>query len=119
MKHVRFVFVALALSGASTAFGAGPSTPADKTPMSPKTRHVSAELKAAKGSLMAAVGACSRPDACDPQAKNSDKDATRLLIQSEDRFMSICQLCATQEQCEAERVIMRAGKRSRGVAPCR
>ena len=119
MKHVMLMSVVLALSVGSGALGADSSAPPPNAAMSPKTRIVSAELMVAKGQLMAAVGACNRPDTCDPMAKNHDREATRLLLQAEDRFMSLCETCSTHDLCDAERVKMRDGKRSRGVAPCR
>ena len=119
MKRARFIPALLVLVVATLASAAGPSVPPEGAAMSPKTRIVSAELKAAKGSLMAAVGACNRADTCDPMAKNHDRDATRLLLQAEDRFMSLCETCSTHDLCEAERAKMREGKRSRGVLPCR
>ena len=120
MKRAMLIFVARALlSAASSSRGAGSSTPPEGAALSPKTRAVSSELKVAKGSLMAAVGACNRPDSCDPMAKNHDREATRMLLQAEDRFMSLCETCSTHDLCDAERAKMRDGKRSHGVAPCR
>jgi hypothetical protein len=110
----------LTLFLAGVAVGAEPEkAPPEGAAMSPKTRRVSSELKVAKNSLMSSVGACERPGTCDPQSKSADREQTRLLLQAEDRFMSVCQLCASREDCDAELQKMRDGKRSRGVAPCR
>jgi len=120
MKRVVFVsVVVLALSASSWARGADSNAPPPGAALSPKTRIVANELKVAKGSLMSAVGACNRADACDPMAKSHDREATRMLLQAEDRFMSLCETCSTHDLCEAERMKMRDGKRSRGVEPCR
>ena len=119
---MRYSMVGLAMLGlslaiAGTAGAAGGGT--DDATLSPKTRRIAAELRQSKNSFMTAVGACERPGLCDPDSKTSDRDTTRLLLNSEDRFMSLCQLCATRDDCEAERVRIRSGKRSRGVAPCK
>ncbi|HVP68142.1 MAG TPA: DUF4148 domain-containing protein [Anaeromyxobacteraceae bacterium] len=119
MKKLLFVIALAASALPPWTLGADSSSPPPEAALSPKTRAVANELKVAKGSLMAAVGACNRPDTCDPTAKNHDREATRLLLQAEDRFMSLCETCATRDLCEEERAKMRDGKRSRGVAPCR
>jgi hypothetical protein len=121
VMSMRHSVVGLAVLGLTLAFAnatALAQSDQDDASLSPKARRVSKELRQSKNAFMAAVGACERPGLCDPDSKTSDRESTRLLLSSEDRFMSLCQLCATRDDCESERQRMRSGKRSRGVAPC-
>lgn len=121
-RHVLIAALLLATtaSAAETKPPAKKSAPAAKEAATKKGPAPAAnkELRQAKTSFMAAVGACARPEQCDPSSRNSDKDAVNLLKETEETFMTACQACSTQEKCEKEAARIRDGKRSFGDAPC-
>lgn len=77
------------------------------------------DLKNAKQAFMAAMGACVRPEQCDPASRSANREAVDLVTSTEETFMVACKACAPEEKCEAERQRIRDGKQSRGYAPCK
>ena len=58
-----------------------------------------------------------RVDPCVP-ADRCDREALGFIEASEKKFVDACRECTTDERCEAERKLIRAGKAKRTVNPC-
>jgi hypothetical protein len=112
MKRIVIAAVAVALSTAAMA------SEKTRAPTSKPKQPSMSELEQAKAAYRAAVGACARPDTCDPTASSANRDAVALLKDTEKQFMTACTACASEERCESERQRIRDGKRSVGRAPC-
>jgi hypothetical protein len=87
------------------------------TPLTPAQEQFFA-IRAAKAGFMGAVGACTRPETCDPKSPSRDPEAVALVEKMERRFVDACEACATVELCEEERAKIRAGTASYKKNPC-
>ena len=87
-------------------------------PLTQKEQQV-LDTKNAKAAFMSAVGACTRPDMCDPKSPSRNRDMVQLITETEKRFMDACQTCAKPEVCEAERAKIRDGRGRYGSNPCK
>ncbi len=94
---------------------AAPAKPPEK--LSP-TDAKAKEYDLAKVKFLSAVGACSKPEECDPNSPRKVSDLVKMLQGSEDAFMEACQQCATDEQCAQERDRIKAGRARTGQNPC-
>ena len=77
------------------------------------------DVKITKQAFMAAIGACVRPEQCDPGARSVNRELVDLVTSTEENFMVACKACAPEEKCETERQRIRDGKQSRGYTPCK
>jgi hypothetical protein len=75
-------------------------------------------IRTAKSAFMGAVGACTRPEMCDPKSTSRDPEAVKLVEKTERQFVDACEACATVEVCEEERAKIRAGTASFNKNPC-
>jgi len=75
-------------------------------------------IRIAKGAFMGAVGACKRPEMCDPKSPSRDPEAVALVERTQRRFVDACEACASVEVCEEERAKIRAGTASFNKNPC-
>jgi hypothetical protein len=124
-RHVLVGLLAAAFAmGASAADPAKPAakgTEPAKPAAAPKGKPVPpalTALKNAKGGFLAAVGACARPETCDPKSTSSNPDLVQAVQGKEQAFMVACQACASEAACEEERVKIRDGRGRLGFAPC-
>jgi hypothetical protein len=127
MQRFAIPLVLLALAGpvraTDPAPAASPSTrpPAKPKPppekVSPQTQRLR-DLDIAKAGFMAALGACPRPEACDPDSPDRNPELVRMVKGREEAFMEACAQCASDEACEQERLRIRAGRGRFGSNLC-
>ncbi len=95
-----------------------PSTPPKPPEKLSPTEAKAKEYDLAKVKFLSAVGACSKPEECDPNSPRKVSDLVKMLQGSEDAFMEACQQCASDEQCAQERDRIKAGRARTGQNPC-
>jgi hypothetical protein len=76
------------------------------------------DVQAAKAKFMSAVGACAKPDDCDPASPRKNPELVSLLKGAEQVFMDACVQCASDKDCEDERAKIREGKGRYGYNVC-
>jgi hypothetical protein len=112
---VRIIFLGLALSLATVASGATPSSNAKGKAAS--LSEAKRALFNAKRALKTAVDLCSAPGKCE-QGSGANREYISILEGADRNFIEACLACSTAEKCDAERDRIRDGKRSSGIAPC-
>jgi len=112
------------LGADDTPMSSSPKPPKPKAAATPPPEKVSPaqqkvrDLDIAKVKFMSAVGACPRPEDCDPESPRKNPDLVDMLKKGEDFFMEACVQCATDKACEQERDRIRAGKGRMGYNVC-
>ena len=76
------------------------------------------EVSNTKAKFMAAMGSCARPEECDPDSPRKNPDLVNMLKGAEEAFMGACVQCASDKDCEEERVKIRSGKGRFGYNVC-
>ena len=113
---VRIIVLGLALSLATTANGAAPSSKAKGKAGSPS--EAQRVLFNAKRALKTAVDLCSVPGKCEQGSPSANREYIAILEGADRNFIEACLACSTAEKCDAERDRIRDGKHSQGLAPC-
>ena len=101
-------------SKTAPAKGAKPPPPKPLT----KSEQQIMDVQTAKARFMAAMGACTRPESCDPTSPARNQELTTMVQQANDAFMEACVQCATDKACEGERDKILQGKGRYGFNVC-
>jgi hypothetical protein len=108
----------------SSSMSGTPKAPKPTVAPAPKPEKISPvqqkvrDLDLAKAKFMAAVGACPKPEDCDPASPRKNPDLVSMLKGGEDAFMEACVQCATDAACEQERDRIRVGRGRMGHNVC-
>jgi hypothetical protein len=76
------------------------------------------QVSTAKSRFLAAVGACAKPEECDPGSPRKNPELVTMLKSAEDAFVEACVQCATDKACEQERERIRDGRGRFGYNVC-
>ena len=76
------------------------------------------EVSNTKAKFMAAMGSCAKPEECDPESPRKNPELVTMLKNAEEAFVQACVQCATDKDCEEERVKIRSGKGRFGYNVC-
>jgi hypothetical protein len=76
------------------------------------------KVSTAKARFLAAVGACAKPEDCDPSSPRRNPELVTMLKSAEDAFVEACVQCATDKACEQERERIRDGRGRFGNNVC-
>lgn len=98
-----------------------PASAADTKPTKAKPPSNIEQIRAvdmAKARFMASVGACARPENCDPTSPAKTPELVELLEKASRDFMVACVQCATDQACEKESDRIRAGRGRSGYNIC-
>ena len=98
--------------------GAADTTPPKKGNKLPSNIEQIRALDLAKARFMAAIGACPRPENCDPASPARSPELVALLEQASQDFMVACVQCATDQACEKESERIRSGRGRSGYNIC-
>ena len=82
------------------------------------TAQQAMEVRTSKAKFMSAVGACARPEDCDPASPRRDPELVTMVERAEEVFVTACLQCASEQICEEERARIRAGKGRFGYNAC-
>ncbi len=129
MKHAILAAITSALvAAAGPAFAQSmsstPKTPKPQVaPKKAQEKLTPTEAKAkdydlAKVKFLSAMGACAKPEDCDPESPRRNAEVTAMVKGAEESFMLACFQCATDEDCEQERDRIRQGRARTGKNPC-
>jgi hypothetical protein len=133
---MRSTFALLFALAASVAFASDPdSTPSMSGTPKPSTKKPATPapkpsgkfpanieqiraLDIAKVKFMSAIGACPRPENCDPKSPDRNPDLITMISSAEEGFMVACAQCTTDAACEQERDRIKAGRGRMGYNVC-
>jgi hypothetical protein len=134
---MRFLLALLLAVAASVAVASDPPSSSSTTSGTPKASQKKAstappkkdpklpsnieQLRAvdlAKRKFMSAVGACPRPENCDPNSPDRNPELVGMISSAVDEFMLACAQCATDAACEQERDRIKDGRGRMGYNVC-
>jgi hypothetical protein len=132
MKNAILVLLTLAFASGARAADPTTSQSMSGTPKAPKptsapkksqeklspTEQKAKDLDLAKVRFMSAVGACAKPEECDPGSPRKNADLVSLLKAAQDAFVEACIQCGSDEVCAEEADRIKQGRARSGKNVC-